>query len=238
MIDAYLAMSPAAIKVPVMLEEAELEYQVLPIAVDLGEQHDPRFRAISANDKVPAIVDHSPADGGPSLALFESAAILLYLSEKSKRFAITDIRGRAEMMQWLFWQASGLSPMSGQFMHFANFAPESARPYAMDRYANEVNRLFGVLNQRLSDRDFLCGPYSIADMATYTWTIYHDRLTQNIDDFPHVKSWITTIAERPAVIRAYQRVEREIPPPKIPPDNMDKFRSNLFGNTAKSLGLI
>jgi GST-like protein len=141
MIDAYLAKSPAALKVPVMLEEAGLDYRIMPISVGDGEQHAPAYRAVSPNDKVPAIVDHAPADGGPPLSLFESGAILLYLAEKTGRFLPGDARGRATMMQWLFWQAAGLSPMSGQAVHFTIYAPETAKPYTQERYYREVNRL-------------------------------------------------------------------------------------------------
>lgn len=237
MIDAYLAKSPAAMKVPVMLEECELEYRVMPVSVGDGEQHTAGFRAKSPNDKVPAIVDHAPADGGAPISLFESGAILLYLAEKTGRFLPTDARGRATMMQWLFWQAAGLSPMSGQAIHFTIYAPESARPYSQPRYYNEVNRLYGVLNRQLEGRDYLCDEYTIADMATYTWTLFAKWIGQNLDEFPNLARWHRTIAERPAVKAAYARADRDIPDGKAAWKS-EEFRANMFGHTAKSLGLI
>ena len=237
MIDAYLAKSPAAMKVPILLEELGLEYRVIPVSVGDGEQHADAFRAISPNHKVPAIVDHAPSDGGPPLTLFESGAILFYLAEKAGRFLPADARERAAMMQWLFWQAAGLSPMSGQAIHYTIYAPESAKPYSQARYYNEVNRLYGVLNRQLQGREFICGDYSIADMAAFTWIKFAGWIGQKVEEFPDLMRWHQAIAARPAVVEAYARADRDIPDGKAPWKS-DEFRANMFGHTAKSLGLI
>ena len=237
MIDAYLAKSPAAMKVPVLMEELGLEYRIMPVAVGDGEQHKPGFRAIALNNKVPAIVDHAPSDGGAPISLFESGAIMTYLADKAGRFLPADARPRAEVMQWMFWQASGLSPMSGQAVHFTIYAPETARPYTQQRYYNEVNRLYGVLNKQLEGRDFICGSYTIADMAAYTWILYAGWIGQKVEEFPNLKRWHESIAARPAVVRAYERTKKEIPDGKNDMKS-EEFRKNMFGHTAKSLGLI
>lgn len=224
-------------KVPVLLEEIGLAYRIMPVSVGDGEQHKPEFRAVAPNNKVPAIIDHKPADGGRPINLFESGAIMTYLADKAGRFIPADARARAEVMQWMFWQASGLSPMSGQAVHFTIYAPESAKPYTQQRYYNEVNRLYGVLNKQLTGRDFICGDYSIADMAAYPWTLYSKWTGQNLDEFTNLKRWHEAMAARPAVIRAYARTDREIPDGKAEWKS-DEFRKNMFGHTAKSLGLI
>ena len=144
----------------------------------------------------------APADGGAPVSIFESGAILQYLAEKTGKFLPADIRGRFEVMQWLFWQVGGLGPMAGQNHHFANAAPEKIL-YAIERYVKETGRLYGVLNKRLADRAFIAGDYSIADMASYTWVVPHERQQQNLDDFPHLKRWFHAIEARPAVQKAY-----------------------------------
>ena len=167
MIDLYYWTTPNGHKITLFLEEAGLEYRVLPVNIGKGEQFAPAFLRIAPNNRMPAIVDHAPQDGGEPLSLFESGAILLYLAEKTGRFVPEDTRGRAEVLQWLFWQMGGLGPMAGQNHHFRNYAPEKI-PYAIDRYVNETNRLYGVLDRRLADRSFVAGPeYTIADMASY-----------------------------------------------------------------------
>jgi GSH-dependent disulfide-bond oxidoreductase len=234
-IDVYLEKSPAALKVPVMLEECGISYRIIHVSVSKGEQHRKEFRAISPNDKVPVIVDHEPSMGGGSLPVFESGAIILYLAERSGKFLSNEPRKRLETIQWLFWQAAGLSPMSGQAIHFTRYASPEAQPYGLKRYRNEVNRLYGVLNQRLSTRNFICEDYSIADIGSYTWTVYAEQLNQNLEDFPHLKRWREDIAKRPAVVRAYERALAELKPPEFTEEEMYR---NLFGNTASSLGLI
>jgi GST-like protein len=235
MIDVYLERSPAALKVPIMLEECGIPYRMIHVSVSKGAQHRKEFREISPNGKVPAIVDHQPSMGGPPLPVFESAAIILYLAERSGQFLSAEPRKRLEVIQWLFWQAAGLSPMSGQAVHFTRYAPPEAQPYGLLRYRNEVNRLYGVLNQQLGKNEFICGEYSIADIASYTWTVAAEHLQQNLDDFPNLKRWREAIARRPAVVRAYERAQAELQPPQFTDQEM---RENLFGHTAASLGLI
>ena len=201
MIDLYYWTTPNGHKITIFLEEAGLPYTVKPVNISKGEQFRPEFLAISPNNRIPAIVDHAPPDGGTALSLFESGAILLYLAGKTGKFYPADLRGRCDTMQWLMWQMGGLGPMAGQNHHFGLYAPEKI-PYAITRYVKETGRLYGVLNKHLADREFIAGEYGIADMASYPW-ISPARQQQNIEDFPHLKRWCETIKARPAVERAY-----------------------------------
>jgi GST-like protein len=185
------------------LEEAGLPYRIIPVNIGKGDQFKLDYLAISPNNKIPAMVDHDPADGGEPIALFESGAMLLYLAEKTGKFIPSDIRGRVEVLKWLFWQMGGLGPMAGQNGHFAVYAPEKI-PYAIDRYVRETARLYGVLDRRLADREFVAGEYSIADMACYPWIKPHEAHGQDLEDFPNIKRWFETIAARPATVRAYR----------------------------------
>jgi GSH-dependent disulfide-bond oxidoreductase len=200
------------------------------VNIGAGEQFKPDFLAIAPNNRIPAIVDTAPADGGAPISLFESGAILMYLAEKTGRFLPADVRGRAEVTQWLFWQIGGLGPMAGQNHHFVQYAPERI-PYATERYVKETNRLYGVLNRRLADRSFIAGEYSIADMASYPWIVPHKAQAQNLDDFPHLRRWFETMRERPAVKRAYERA-REI---NERPVVTEEAKAILFGQTAATL---
>jgi GST-like protein len=204
MIELSYWTTPNGHKITIFLEEAGLAYRIVPIDISKDEQFAPDFLKISPNNRIPAIVDREPADGGEPISLFESGAILLYLAEKTGRFIPTDIRGRAEVLQWLFWQMGGLGPMAGQNHHFGTFAPEKI-PYAIERYTKETARLYGVLNKRLADRDYVAGEYSIADMAIYPWIVPYERQKQNLADFPHVKRWFEAITARDAVVRAYHK---------------------------------
>jgi len=213
MIDLHYWTTPNGHKVSIFLEEAGLPYKIFAVNIGANEQFEPDFLKISPNNKIPAIVDHEPADGGQPLNLFESGAILLYLAEKTGRFMTQDLRGRQETLQWLFWQMGGLGPMAGQNHHFNRFAKEKI-PYAIKRYVDETARLYGVLNERLADRAFVAGEdYSIADMAIYPWIVPHTFQQQNLDDFPHLKRWFESIASRDAVKRAYALAD-QINPPK------------------------
>lgn len=205
MIDLYFWATPNGLKLKLFLEEAELAHRVIPVNIGRGEQFKSEFLAVSPNNKIPALVDHAPPGGGAPLSLFESGAMLLYLAEKTGRFIPADIRGRAEVLQWLFWQVGGLGPMAGQNGHFRTHAPEKL-PYAIDRYTNETHRLYGVLNARLQDREFVAGAYSIADMACYPWIVPYERHGQSLEEFAHLKRWFEQIAARPATQRAYQGV--------------------------------
>lgn len=232
MIDLYYWPTPNGHKITLFLEETGLPYRIHPVDIGRGEQFQPGFLAISPNNRMPAIVDHMPAGGGQPLSLFESGAILLYLAEKAGRFIPADIRGRAEVLQWLFWQVGGLGPMAGQNHHFVQYAPEPI-PYAIDRYVNETNRLYGVLDRRLADRPFVAGEdYSIADMACYPWIVPHESQRQNLDDFPNLKRWFSTIKERPATVRAYELGEQYRRRESTVDEEAKKV---LFGQTAASL---
>jgi GST-like protein len=179
-----------------------LPYNVKPVDIGKGEQFKPEFLKISPNNRIPALVDHEPGDGGGPLSVFESGAILEYLADKTGKFLPRDVRGRAEVMQWLFWQMGGLGPMLGQNHHFRGYSAEKI-PYAIERYTKETERLYGVLDERLENRAFIAGDYSIADMACYPWIVLHERQGQNINDFPNLKRWFETIERRDAVKRAY-----------------------------------
>ncbi|OLS61402.1 glutathione binding-like protein [Pseudomonas putida] len=213
MIDLYYWTTPNGHKISLFLEETGLPYRIHPINIGKGEQFAADFLKIAPNNRIPAIVDNDTADGQP-LSLFESGAILLYLAEKTGQFIPQDLRGRQEVLQWLFWQMGGLGPMAGQNHHFNRFAPEKI-PYAIKRYVDETARLYGVLNKRLGDRPFVAGEaYSIADMAIYPWIVSHKWQEQNLDDFPHLKAWFERIQARPATQRAYALVEKINPPQK------------------------
>jgi GSH-dependent disulfide-bond oxidoreductase len=232
MIDLHYWTTPNGHKITIFLEETGLAYRVLPVNISKGDQFKPEFLAIAPNNRIPAIVDHAPADGGASVPLFESGAILLYLAEKTGRYLPADLRGRADALQWLFWQMGGLGPMAGQNHHFVQYAPEKL-PYAMERYIKETNRLYGVLNRRLADREFVAGDYSIADMAAYPWVVPWQRQQQNLDDFPHLKRWFEALAARPAVIRAYELAKTVNGQPTVSAD----ARAVLFGQTASVLSI-
>ena len=204
---------------------------MIPVSLSKGEQFRPEFLAISPNNKIPAIVDHEPVGGGAPLSLFESGAILLYLAEKTGRFMPTGLRARFEVMQWLFWQVGGLGPMAGQIGFFNVYAPEKV-PYAIERYARETRRLYGVLDKRLADREYVVDEYSIADIACYPWIVPHAGHRQNLDDFPHLRRWFERVAARPAVVRTYQGVE-DVYAQKGAPMS-DDAKKILFGHTAPS----
>src|SRR5438309_2186700 len=188
MIDLYYWTTPNGHKVTLFLEEAGLEYRIKPVNIGKGEQFDRAFLEISPNNKIPAIVDHDPADGRAPVSVFESGAILLYLAGKTGKFIPADLRGQVTTIEWLFWQMGGLGPMAGQNHHFSTYAPQKI-PYAIERYVKETNRLYAVLDKRLAGRDFLAGKqYTIADMASYPW-IVPDRQGQNLGDFPNLARW-------------------------------------------------
>lgn len=212
MIDLYYWTTPNGHKISLFLEEAGLRYDVHPINISQGEQFQPHFLKIAPNNRIPAIVDHEPADGGEPLSLFESGAILLYLAEKTGKFLPKDLRGRQVALQWLFWQMGGLGPMAGQNHHFSQFAPEKI-PYAIKRYIDETARLYGVLDKQLANNEFVAGgEYSIADMAIYPWIVSHKWQSQNLEDFPNVQRWFNHIKDRPATVKAYALVQKINPP--------------------------
>jgi GSH-dependent disulfide-bond oxidoreductase len=211
MIDAYYWPTPNGWKISIALEEMGLDYKVVPVNIGKGEQFEKSFLTISPNNRMPAIVDCDPADGGDPISVFETGAILIYLAEKTGKFLPGDIRGRSEVIEWLMWQMGGLGPMLGQNGHFKFYAPERI-PYAMERYSTEVLRLFDVLNRRLEGREFICDQYSIADMACWPWIITYKRQEIDLEQFPNIRRWYDHLKERPALRRGYM-VGREFGKP-------------------------
>lgn len=231
MIDLYYWTTPNGHKITLFLEENGLPYRILPINIGKGEQFQPDFLRIAPNNRIPAIVDTEPADGGEPIPLFESGAILLYLAEKTGRFLSPDPRVRLDTLQWLFWQMGGLGPMAGQNHHFGVYAPETI-PYAIDRYVKETGRLYAVLNKRLADRPFIAGDdYSIADMACYPWIVPYERQRQNLADFPHLARWFESIRQRPATERAYALADQINKPAPLD----EAAKQVLFGQDAKTV---
>ena len=230
MIELYYWPTPNGQKIALFLEEAGVDYEIKPVDIGKGDQFKPEFLAISPNNRMPAIIDRAPADGGEPISVFESGAILLYLADKTGRFVPTDLRGRIVATEWIFWQVGGLGPMAGQNHHFARYAPDKI-PYAIDRYVRETARLYGVLDKRLAGRDFICGEdYTIADMAAYPWIVPHAAQQQDLADFPHLQRWFEAIRARPATVRVYERGE------KINPSNQamnEDAKRILFGHGRK-----
>lgn len=230
MIELYYWPTPNGHKISIFLEEADLEYQIVPVDISAGDQFKPEFLKISPNNRMPAIIDRNPADGGEPISVFESGAILLYLAEKTSKFLPADLRSRKVVTEWLFWQMGGLGPMAGQNHHFGQYAPEKI-PYAINRYVQETNRLYGVLNRQLEGREYLAGDYSIADIASYPWIVPHERQQQKLEEFPNLKRWFESIRSRPAVVRAYEKGQPFTSRPTI----TEESRQILFGQTAASI---
>lgn len=232
MIDVYYWTTPNGHKITMFLEETGTPYKLHPVNIGKGEQFKAEFLSISPNNRIPAIVDTEPKGGGQRISVFESGAILVYLAEKTGKLLPASGPDRYDVLQWLFWQMGGLGPMAGQNNHFKNYAVEKLQ-YAIDRYVNEVNRLYGVMNRRLADREFLAGDYSIADIACYPWIVPWERQGQKLGDFPNLQRWFETIKARPATVRAYEWT------PKINPNQggirTEEERRILFGQTAASV---
>ncbi|MDG2525300.1 glutathione binding-like protein [Stenotrophomonas sp. HITSZ_GD] len=227
MIDFHYWPTPNGHKITLFLEEAGLAYTVKPVNIGAGDQFKPDYLAISPNNKMPAIVDHAPADGGAPISVFESGAILLYLANKTGRFFGSDVRQKVAVNQWLMWQMGGLGPMSGQYGHFTVYAPEKIA-YAIDRYTREVQRLLGVLDHQLASHAFVAGEeYSIADMAIYPWINAYDKAPLDMAPYPNVQRWHAAIAARPATARAYALKEQVNPNAGKP--LTEEERKHLFG---------
>jgi GST-like protein len=227
-IDLYFWPTPNGHKITIFLEEAGLPYRIIPVNIGRGDQFKPDFLAISPNNRMPAIVDPDGPDGKP-ISVFESGAILQYLGRKTGKFYPADERKRVEVEQWLMWQMGGLGPMAGQTHHFRLYAPEQV-PYAIERYTKEINRLYGVMNKRLADRDFLAGDYSIADMACIGWARGWEKQGQDIAQFPNLKAWIERMEARPAVARGLA-VKAEGEPLDLAQDKA--AQKVLFGQTSR-----
>jgi GST-like protein len=229
MIDLHYAPTPNGWKMSIMLEELGLPYRVVPVNIRAGEQFRPEFLAISPNNRIPAIVDHEPADGGEPFSVFETGAILIYLADKAGRFLPKEARARSRVMEWLMWQMSGLGPMLGQHGHFALYAAEKI-PYAIERYRDEAARLYGVLDRQLGKTGaYVAGDYSIADIACFPWTMTHKAQGFTLDDFPNVKRWYAEVRARPQV-QAGLAIGKFV---KEPFD--EEARKNMFGARAKEM---
>jgi GST-like protein len=224
MIDLYTWPTPNGHKVHIMLEECALPYTVHAVDIQAGDQFSPEFLAISPNNRIPAIVDSDVPDGKP-ISVFESGAILIYLAEKTGKLLPKDVRGRTQVLEWLMWQMGGVGPMFGQANHFRSYAPEPI-PYAIDRYTKEVRRLYGVLDKRLADHEYLAGDYSIADLITYPWTLLYKRYEVDMAEFPHARRWQEAIGARPAVERGMAVLaDRRRQGPMT-----EEAKKNLFGD--------
>jgi GST-like protein len=199
-IEVYYWPTPNGHKITIMLEECGLAYEIKPVNIGRGEQFTPQFLAISPNNRMPAIIDPDGPGGAP-ISVFESGAILQYLGRKSGKFYPREERARVEVDEWLFWQMANLGPNCGQAHHFRNYAQEKIA-YAIDRYTNEVNRLYGVMDTRLKDRAYLAGEYSIADMASYPWVRPYKNQGQDLAEFPNLEKWFQRLHDRPAVAKA------------------------------------
>ena len=228
MIELYYWTTPNGHKISIFLEEAGTAYAIHPVNISKGEQFSDHFLSFAPNNRIPAIRDTAPADGGAPIGIFESGAILEYLAEKEGKFLPTDVRGKYEVLQWLHWQIGGLGPMAGQNHHFVQYAPERI-PYAMERYVKETGRLYGLLNKQLEGRDFIAGEYSIADMACYPWVVPYERQQQDLEKFPNVKRWFAAVAARPAVQRAYAKARAVNEAATVTPES----KTILFGQAAR-----
>ncbi|MGH1486772.1 MAG: glutathione S-transferase N-terminal domain-containing protein [Cellvibrionaceae bacterium] len=228
MIDLHYWTTPNGHKITIFLEEAGLPYKVHPVNISQGDQFKSEFLSISPNNRIPAIVDNEPAFMDQPLSLFESGAILEYLADKTGKFLPASGVGRYEVLQWLYWQMGGLGPMAGQNHHFSKYAPERIA-YATDRYVNETNRLYGVLNKQLENKSYIAGEYSIADMASYPWIKPYEQQGQDLNEFPALKSWFERMGERPAVIKAYEIAQEVNTAPAVTEDG----KNILFGQKAR-----
>ncbi|WP_207461843.1 glutathione binding-like protein [Azospirillum sp. SYSU D00513] len=230
MIDLYYWPTPNGHKITIFLEEAGLDYAIHAVNISAGDQFKPDFLAISPNNRMPAIVDRAPADGGEPIPVFESGAILTYLAEKTGRFLPSTVRERKTVLEWLYWQIGGLGPMAGQNHHFNRYAPERIE-YAINRYVGETGRLYGVLDKRLQGRAFIAGDdFTIADMACYPWIVPHENQNQNLEDFPDLKRWFEAVRARPAVVRAYARAD-DFKQPAV----TEEGKKILFGQSAATV---
>jgi GST-like protein len=230
MIDLYYWPTPNGWKISIALEEMELPYKIVPVNIGRGEQFAPSFLAISPNNRMPAIVDHEPPGGGPPISVFESGAILLYLGDKTGKFLPRDLRGRTAVTEWVMWQMGGLGPMLGQNHHFRGYAPEKIE-YAIERYTKEAHRLYGVLDKRLEGREYICGEYSIADMACWPWIVPHERQGIVIAEFPNVSRWYDKMKTRPGVQRGFDAARQIRDASAAGPD--EQAKKILFGQTAR-----
>lgn len=236
MIDVHYWPTPNGKKVTILLEELALPYKIVPVRIGAGDQFTDDFLKISPNNRMPAIVDHEPADGGPPIAIFESGAIMLYLAEKAGRFLGDDLRGRYEVTQWVIWQMANQGPKFGERGHFSRL-PESAgdQSYAQRRFNDETHRLYGVLNNRLYDRPYIAGDdYSIADMISYPWTAGWEQQGIDMAEFKYFKRWFDEMAARPAVQRGMAvTAGPSVDPATLTPEEQAAIRKMLYNQRAR-----
>lgn len=226
MIDLYYWTTSNGHKIMIFAEETGLPVKVVPVDIRRGDQFKPEFLAISPNNRIPAIVDHDPPGGGEPVSIFDSGAILFYLAAKTNMFRGADDRDAWTILQWLFWQSSGQGPNTGEFYHYSVYAKEKLA-YPIDRYSREIRRLYGVLDRRLAEREFIVGDYSIADIACFPWANSYSKQGHSLADFANVSRWFDTIKVRPAVERAYRRAEEVNTEPTV----NEESRAILFGQT-------
>jgi GST-like protein len=236
MIDVHYWPTPNGKKVTILLEECGLAYRIVPCSIGRGDQFKDAFLRISPNNRMPAIVDHEPADGGEPLALFESGAIMIYLAEKAGRFYPQQLRARHEVNQWVIWQMANQGPKSGEAGHFRRLGDSQGdQSYALRRFADEVNRLYGVMNNRLYDRRFLAGDeYTIADMISYPWTVGWEQQGEDLDAFPYFKRWFEELSERPALQRGMAvGSDLSVDYASLPEEEIERLRSLLYNQRAR-----
>ena len=231
MYDLYYWTTPNGHKVTMFLEEIQADYNIKPVNIGKAEQFESEFLKLSPNNRIPALTDQNPESADSPISLFESGAILLYLADKHNRFIPSDAAGRSNVLQWLFWQMANLGPMGGQNHHFVTYLEEDI-PYAINRYVSEVSRLYQVMDYQLEHNEFICGEYSIADMACYPWIVPHKRQRQKLEQFKHLKRWFEQIRNRPATIRAYD-VAKQVNPNSKPMTAEEK--KILFSQDASTL---
>ncbi len=235
MLDLHYWPTPNGKKVTILLEECGAPYKIVPCRIGEGDQFTPEFLAISPNNRMPALVDHDPPGGGEPIAIFESGAIMMYVAEKAGQFYPQDLRSRYEVNQWVFWQMANQGPKSGECGHFRRLGDsEGDQSYAVRRFSDEVHRLYGVMNNRLYDRRYLAGDYSIADMISYPWTVYWENQGVDLGEFPYFKRWFEELSARPGVQRGMQvGADLQFDPSKYSEEELQRLRALLYKQRAR-----
>ena len=236
MIDVHFWPTPNGKKVTILLEECGLPYRIVPCRIGQGDQFSDAFLKISPNNRMPAIVDHAPADGGAPIAVFESGAIMMYLAEKAGRFYPQELRARYEVNQWVMWQMANQGPKTGEYGHFRRFGDaQGEQSYALRRFGDEVNRLYGVLNNRLYDRRYIAGDeYTIADMICYPWTVGWESQGQDLTEFPYFKRWFEEVGARPALRRGMEvGSDLTVDMSKLSGEEIERLRQLLYNQRAR-----
>ena len=236
MIDLYYWPTPNGKKVTILLEEAAIPYKMIPLQIGRGDQFADKFLKIGPNNRMPAIVDHAPKGGGEAISVFESGAIMMYLAEKAQNFWPQDVRAKYEVTQWVIWQMANQGPKFGEAGHFRRLGDsQGEQSYAVRRFTDEVNRLFGVINNRLYDRPYLAGKeYTIADMISYPWSVNYKAYGQDMEEFQHVKRWMEELGDRPGVRRGMAvGCDLSIDPSKLSKDEQDQLRKLLYNQRAR-----